>query len=153
MSGVSGAAPAAFAAPVPASTAPPARSAARLRVVSRSRALRLARGKTRLARRGRGLGLQLTATRALLVGAERVVAGRRDGATCRRPTRQLRRAPRCRRTVTAARPLRLATTGGRAVLRLGRRSLKPGRHRITLTPLDADGRAGTPVRVTLKLKR
>jgi hypothetical protein len=153
VSGVSGAAPAAAAAPVPASSAAPAKSAARLRLASRPRALRLARGKTRLARRGRGLALRLTATRALLIGTERIAAGRRDGATCRRPTRQLRRAPSCRRTVAAARPLRLVTTGSRAVLRLGRRSLKPGRHRIMLTPLDAAGRAGTPVRVTLRLKR
>ena len=131
----------------------PAKSEARLRLTARPRALRLARGRTRLARRGRGLALRLTRTKALLVGAERLVAGRRDGATCRRPTRRLRRAPRCTRAVPAARPARLKATRSRLVLRLGRRSLKPGRHRITLTPLDANGRAGAPLRLTLKLKR
>jgi hypothetical protein len=55
--------------------------------------------------------------------------------------------------VTAARPLRLRTTGSRAVLRIGRRALRPGRHRITIAPIDADGRPGTPVQLTLKLKR
>jgi hypothetical protein len=39
------------------------------------------------------------------------------------------------------------------VLRIGRRSLRPGRHRITITPIDADGRPGAPLRLTLKLKR
>jgi len=39
------------------------------------------------------------------------------------------------------------------VLRLGRRSLRPGRYRLTITPLDAAGRPGAPVRLTLKLKR
>jgi hypothetical protein len=87
------------------------------------------------------------------VGFERVVSGRRDGATCRAPSRRLRHARRCTRTVTAARPLRLPTTGSRAVLRIGRRSLRPGRHRITITPIDADRRPGTPLRLTLKLKR
>ena len=135
----------------PAST--PARSAARLRLAGRPRSLRLVRGKTRLARRGRGRELRLTRTKALRVGAERLVGGRRDGATCRAPTVRLRSAPRCTRIVAAARPKRLRTTGTRAVLRLGRRSLKAGRHRITLTPLDAAGRTGTPVRVTLKLRR
>ena len=128
----------------PRRRAAPPKSAARLRLAARPRALRLARGKTRLARRGRGLALRLTATRALLVGAERIVAGRRDGATCRAPTRRLRSAPRCRRTVAARAPAAAGTTGSRAVLRLGRRSLKPGRHRITLTPLDAARARGHP---------
>jgi hypothetical protein len=126
---------------------------ARVRLAARPRALRLAPGRTRLARRGRGLALRLTATRTLLVAFERVVAGRRDGAACREPTRRLRHARRCTRTVTAARPLRLRTTGSRPVLRLGRRSLRPGRHRVTMTPLDAGGRPGAPLRLTLKLKR
>ena len=137
----------------PAGSSAPAKSAARLRLATRPRALRLAPGRTRLTRRGRGIGLRLTATRSLLIGVERVVAGRRDRGACRKPTRRLRSAPRCTRTVPAARPLRLRATGTRAVLRLGRRSLRPGRYRLTLTPLDADGHAGAPVRLTLKLKR
>jgi hypothetical protein len=150
--GVAGQSPAATPA-TPAKTAASPGSRARVRLAARPRALRLAPGRTRLARRGRGLALRLTATRALLVGFERVVSGRRDGATCRAPSRRLRHARRCTRTVTAARPLRLRTTGSRAVLRLGRRSLRAGRHRITITPIDADGRPGTPLRLTLKLKR
>ena len=135
-------------------SAPPPKSAARLRLAARPRALRLARGKTRLARRGRGIALRLTATRVLLVGAERIVAGRRDGATCRAPTRRLRRAPRCTRTVAAARPLRLRTASGRAVLRLGRRWLNAGRRRIALERRSTrTGARGTPVRLTLRLKR
>src|SRR3954454_19948342 len=83
-------APAAPATPAVAEPAP--RSKARVRLASRPRALRLARGKTRLARRGRGIALRLTATRRLLVGFDRVVSGRRDGATCRKPSRRLRSA-------------------------------------------------------------
>jgi hypothetical protein len=137
----------------PAPTLGPPASAARLRLASRPRSLRLARGKTRLVRRGRGLKLRLTHTRTLLVGAERIVAGRRDGATCRAPSRRLRTAPRCTRTVPAARPLRLRASGRSAVLRIGRRSLRPGRYRLTLTPRDAHGRSGAPVRLTLRLRR
>jgi hypothetical protein len=137
----------------PAGGAAETPSAARVRLASRPSSLRLARGKTRLAARGRGLALRLVRTRRLIVGAERIVRGRRDGATCRKPTRALRHARPCRRPVTAARPLRLKATRARAVLRLGRRSLRPGRHRITITPLDAEGRAGAPVRITLRLKR
>ena len=129
------------------------KSSARVRLASRPSSLRLARGKTRLARRGRGLALGLTGTRSLLVGVERILRGRRDGATCRKPSRRLRRARPCVRTEVAARPLRLRPAGQRVVLRLGRRSLRPGRHRITITPLDGAGRAGAPVRLTLRLKR
>jgi hypothetical protein len=154
VAGVGGAVAAAPAPPAPATaTATAPGSAARIRLAGRPRSLRLARGKTRLARRGRGLRLRFTGTRKLLVGAERILAGRRDGATCRAPSRRLRTAPRCTRAVPVARPLRLKVGGRSAVLRLGRRSLRPGRHRITLTPLDPHGRAGTPVRLTLPLKR
>jgi len=150
--GVAGQSPAATPATPAKPTAAPV-SRARVRLAAPRRAVRLARGRTRLARGGRGLALRLTATRALLLGFERVVSGRRDGATCRKPSPRLRHARRCTRTVTAARPLRLRTAGTRAVLRLGRRSLRPGRHRITITPIDAAGRAGTPLRLALKLKR
>ena len=139
-------------APAAGGAAPP-KSAARLRVAARPRALRLARGKTRLAQRGRGLALRLIATRTLLVGAERIVAGRRDGATCRRPTRRLRRAPSCLRTVVGARPAAARDHGQprRAPARAPLTEARPLSHHA-----DAARRArasGHPVRLTLKLKR
>jgi hypothetical protein len=44
-------------------------------------------------------------------------------------------------------------SGGTAVLRPGRRTLRPGRYRLTLTPLDADRLAGARARLTLRLRR
>ena len=95
--------------------------AAVVRLLGAPRALSLVRGRTRLARSGRGLRFSLSRRALVLVTLERIVRGRR------------------------ARPvvLRLRAPAGRHVLRLGRRlpdgrRLRPGRYRITLAATNAD---------------
>jgi hypothetical protein len=114
--------------PVPGGTAGPAGSAsqagARLRLRGRPRAIRLVRGRTRLARSGRGLPFSLTQRAVLRVTLRRLGGGR---------------------TVV----LRLQASAGRHVLRLGRRlpgarRLHPGRYRITLE-------AANTARLTVRL--
>jgi hypothetical protein len=101
-----------------------AQAAARLRLRGRPRTVRLARGRTRLARSGRGVPFSLS-TRAVV----RVTLRRLGGG---RPV-----------------VLRLRAETGRHVLRLGRRlpggrRLRAGRYRITLA-------AGNTSRLTVRL--
>jgi hypothetical protein len=100
-------------------------------VTARPRGLRLARGATRLVRRGQGIPLVLPRAGTLEVRVARM---------------------RSRRAVPVGR-VRLRARAGRQVLRLGSRlrggaRIRPGRHRLTLATGD-----GPPGRLTLRLRR
>jgi hypothetical protein len=99
-------------------------------VTARPRALRLARGATRLARRGRGIPFVLPRAGTLEVRVTRMRSGR--------AVRVLR--------------VRLRARAGRQVLRLGSRRrggtrIRPGRHRLVLATGD-----GPPARLTVRLR-
>jgi hypothetical protein len=92
-------------------------------VTARPRALRLARGATRLARRGPGIPLVMPRRGTLEVRVKRL---------------------RSRRAVR----VRLRARGGRQVLLLGAARLRPGRHRVVLATGDSP-----PARLTVRLRR
>jgi hypothetical protein len=99
-------------------------------VTARPRALRLARGATRLVRRGRGIPFVLPRAGTLEVRVTRMRSGR--------AVRVLR--------------VRLRARAGRQVLRLGSRGrggtpIRPGRHRLVLATGDSP-----PARLTVRLR-
>ena len=73
----------------------------------------------------------------------RALPGRRARGSCRRPTRALRRHPRCTRRVAAGRLARSGKLAGNASVRfsgrLAGRALRPGRYRAVLVARDGAG--------------
>jgi hypothetical protein len=77
--------------------------------------------------------------------AQRLVAGRRKGHRCVRPTAALRRAPRCRLPRPAGNMSATAASGANSLAltdRIGKRKLAPGSYRLLATPTDAAGNRG-----------
>ena len=73
--------------------------------------------------------------------------GRRVAGRCRRPTRANRGRRRCTRFVKVGRTIRRASPAGPSTLRftgrIGRRALRPGRHRMAVAATDAAGNRST----------
>jgi CSLREA domain-containing protein len=98
-------------------------------------------------RRGTRFRYRLSEPARVLFTIARARPGRKAGSRCVKPTRRNRGKRRCTRWVTAG---RFAAQGGtksttkRFSGRIGRRSLRPGRHRATLTAIDAAGNASKP---------
>lgn len=92
------------------------------------------------------LSFTLTAKADVSLAVWRASAGRRRGTTCVRATRGNRRAKRCTRYVRAA-TIELAGHAGSntaaVATRIARRTLTPGRYRLTLTATPASGGART----------
>ena len=82
--------------------------------------------------------LALTVVAALML---RELSGRRSGKRCVRRTGKLAHKRRCTRFVTAGKLTRRKQPAGKRTLafsgRIGRRALKPGRHRATIVATDA----------------
>jgi len=98
---------------------------------------------------------------ATAVSAKRAPAGTRvrwrvsEAATIRASFRRCRTA-RCRRTVPEGRLTRRARAGSGGLTfsgRIGRRALRPGRHRATLTATDAAGNRSKAVVLTFRIVR
>jgi hypothetical protein len=89
---------------------------------------------------------------AVQIVVERVLAGRRSGTRCVRPTPKLRRAPRCTR-FARVRNLRFAGKAGSNTARVGGRALAPGKYRATLTATDAARNTSKRVRITFAVRR
>ena len=107
------------------------RGAAEVPVVSRSR-------------KGTTFRYTLSEDARVAVAIQRALPGRRVGRKCVRPTAKNRRKRRCTRSsgfgtfAVRARPARIATP---SPARIGRKRLKPGRHRAILVARDAGGSA------------
>ena len=107
-------------------------------------------------RRGTTFRYSLSEAARVLFTIQRARPGRRVGGRCRKPTRANRTRPRCTRYVRIGRFAQLAGTGTirkRFSGRIGRRTLRPGRHRAVLVATDAAGNRSTPRRLRFRIVR
>lgn len=106
---------------------------------------RVRRGSTARTTRTTRIRFRLDEAARVRIAVERQLAGRRMGARCVAPTRALvaRRARPCVRFVNVGVITRDARAGVNTVtltrLRVGRRTLVPGRHRVRVQATDAAG--------------
>ena len=144
----------------------------------RLRRLRLSRNRFRLGRRatrrvataqrrrgrtkvGTVVRYQLSEDARVVFTIERARAGRRSprSGRCVKPSRRLvqRRAKRCTRYVRAGRRLTRRSHAGanrfRFTGRIGRNSLRPGRHRLTARAIDFGGNRSRPARRVFRITR
>lgn len=107
-------------------------------------------------RKGTRIGYELDEAARVLVTVERRARGRRVGSKCRRQTARNRKRARCTRYAKAGR-FAIASAAGRTVHpfsgRIGKRRLKPGRYRMTLSPADAAGNRGAPAALKFRVTR
>ena len=97
---------------------------------------------TRSVPRGNTFSFRLDQPATVTVRIQRKLPGRRVGRTCKRPTAQLRRRPRCTRLVTKATLRRSARVGLNRIAFSGRirsRALPTGRYRATFTAATTAG--------------
>ncbi|WP_160165508.1 FG-GAP-like repeat-containing protein [Conexibacter woesei] len=109
----------------------------------------------------RGTRIRFTASEAARVTLtfERRASGRRSGRRCVAPTRALRRAKAraCTRFVAVGALVRRDGRAGANVVafsgRIGRRALRPGRHRVTVSATDAAGNRGAAPPTAFRVRR
>ena len=109
---------------------------------------------------GTGTTIRFTISEAATVrlSFRRLLAGRRVGGRCRRPTRLNRGRPRCTRIVpvsgSISRPVEAGARGIRFSGRLSRtRGLRPGRYALRLVGIDDVGNVSTPDGARFRLLR
>ena len=108
------------------------------------------------ARRGTKFRYALTEGGTATYTFERALAGRRSGGQCVKPTRRLRRSRRCTRYQQVGVISRNAVQGENELAfsgRIGRKSLRLGRHRLVLTAVDAAGNRSEPKLLTFTVVR
>jgi hypothetical protein len=96
--------------------------------------------RKRVIPKGSSLSYSLSEPSAVTIVIARPDSGRKVGKTCRAPSRSNRRKPRCTRYVTVGTLKRRAFQGLNKVAftgRIGRKALKPGSYRATVTAKDA----------------
>jgi hypothetical protein len=103
-------------------------------------------GRAAAARPARGtvFSFRLDEPATVRIAIQAMAAGRRAGGRCRRPTRGLRRRPRCARAITTAKLTRTAHTGHNRIAFSGRlrgRALASGHYRAVFTAANRAGAA------------
>ncbi len=127
--------PGGTACPVPPDRAPP-----------KLTALKVSPGRLRVGARA-SIRFTLTEAARVRMRVERALAGKRRGRSCVKPTRRLRRARSCTRYVSAGTITASGRPGANRVPftgRIGRRALRPGRYRLTVTAIDPARNASKP---------
>jgi Tol biopolymer transport system component len=111
----------------------------------------------RRAKKGTTFRFRLSEDAATKIVIARKSAGRRKGKRCVKPTRKLRKAKRCARYTTAATLKRSKTHVGANRIaytgRIGKKRLRPGPYRATLTATDAAGNRSRARRVSFRVVR
>jgi DNA-binding beta-propeller fold protein YncE len=111
----------------------------------------------RLTPRGSSFRFRLSEPASARIVIERARAGRKVRRRCRPPSRELRRRPRCTRFSRAGTLTRANLAAGRSTIkfsgRIGRRALKAGRYRATLTATDSAGNRSKARRATFSVVR
>jgi hypothetical protein len=105
-------------------------------------------------RKSSALKFTLSEAAQVTMTVELVEAGRRDGTRCVKPTRPNARGKHCDRFTRPARlSMRGAPGANRKIItrRIGRRTLGPGRYRLTLVAVDAAGNRSAVRRLTFKV--
>jgi hypothetical protein len=115
------------------------------------------RGARRATPRGTSFHFRLSELATVRIVLQRATKGRRAGGKCRAATRRLRHRPRCTRYLNAGtlrrRNLRL---GARKVTfsgRVGRRALRRGAHRASISAIDTAGNRSHPRRLRFRIVR
>jgi hypothetical protein len=126
----------------------------RFRVARKATAKAAAKHRKR-AKAGTAFRFTLSEQATVRIAIERRTTGRRRGGRCAKPTRALSRAKRCTRFVKSGtltrRNLRAAKRSVAFSGRIGRKALKPGRYRATLTATDAGGKRSKTVRLKFQV--
>jgi Tol biopolymer transport system component len=116
-----------------------------------------ASAKRKRAKKGTTFRFTLSEDAATKIAIARRSAGRRKGKKCVTPTRKLRKAKRCFRFKTVATLNRAKTIRGanrvRYTGRIGRKKLRPGPYRATLTATDVAGNRSRARRVSFRVVR
>jgi len=111
---------------------------------------------TAKAKKGTTFHFELSEPARVLFVVSRQQAGRRVGRRCVEPKRSNRSRSKCARFTVAGR-FAVAATSGKNIKKfsglIGRRALKPGRYRVTLTAKDAAGNSSSPKRVKFRVVR
>jgi hypothetical protein len=126
-----------------------------------NRRFRVARHPTprtaRRARRGTAFTFRLSESAAVRISIYRAVPGRRSHQRCRRPTRSLRHRRRCTRYLLSGELVRRDRPHGSNRVafsgRIGRRALRAGSYRATITATDRAGNRSRSRRTTFKVVR
>jgi hypothetical protein len=108
------------------------------------------------ARQGTTFRFRLSEAARVVFAIERAQPGRRSKGRCVKPKRSNRGKPRCTRFVATGRFAVAARAGANAKKfsgRIGRRALKPGRYRVTMTATDAAGNESAPKRLNFRVVR
>jgi hypothetical protein len=111
---------------------------------------------TGAARKGTTFVYSLSEPARVVFAIQRKLKGRRVGGKCRPPSRSNRRRRACTRFVRAGAFAQLAVAGQnrkRFSGKIGKRKLKPGKYRATLTATDAAGNRSSPRRLNFKVVR
>jgi hypothetical protein len=107
-------------------------------------------------RKGTTFRFRLSEAARVVFAIRRARPGRRVKGRCVRPKPSNRRRPKCTRFVATGRFAVTAAAGINAKKfsgRIGRRALKPGRYRATLTATDAAGNKSAPKRLNFRVVR
>jgi hypothetical protein len=118
----------------------------------------VAAAKRRRAPKGTAFRYTLSESASVRIAIERKTPGLRSGKRCLKPTARLRRrkARRCTRYAAAGALTRAAETGANRTPfsgRIGRRALRPGRYRATITATDAAGNVSAPRKASFTIVR
>ena len=140
--------------PSPPTTAPPApdmTAAVVSRFSTSRRAFRVGSGR----RAGSAFRFRLSEAASVRISIIRLVAGRRVGGKCRKPSRRNRGRPRCTRSLSVASLIhRNRTAGANRIAfsgRIGRRTLRPGSYRATIRTTDAAGNRSQPKSTSFRI--
>ncbi len=107
-------------------------------------------------RKGARISFTLSEPAAVSLRIERALRGRRSGRRCVRPKRSLAKKRRCTRYKRAGTLERSGRQGRNAVRfsgRIGKRALRRGRYRLTITATDAAGNRSKPKRTSFRIVR
>jgi len=110
----------------------------------------------RRVRRGTTFRYRLSEAARVVFTIQRAAAGRRVGGKCRKPTRSNRRRRKCTRYVRVGRFAQQAVAGAnrkRFSGRIGRKTLRRGRHRVVLVATDAAGNKSRAKRLRFRIVR
>jgi hypothetical protein len=145
-------------APAPVLPAAPDTTAPRLSAVSVRPASARRGPRPALTTRTVTIRFRLDEAARVRLRVQRSAPGRRRGVRCVAPTRALvaARARACVRLITVGGVTRRESAGAGRItitrLRVGRRTLVPGTHRLTLTATDAAGNRSAPVARILRVR-
>jgi hypothetical protein len=111
---------------------------------------------TRKRKVSRGTTFRFTLSRAarVIFAFQRHLKGRKVGKRCRKPTRKNRKRRRCTRFSKATGFAYNGVAGANSKKfsgKIGRRKLRPGRYRVTLTAIDSAGTRSAPKRLTVRV--